>query len=148
MRIDLAKVEADTQWDGLHGLITNIKKDAAEAIIARYAQLWVIEESFRVNKHTLEMRPIYHWKPERIHTHIALCYMSFSVLRHLQYQINLTQKISINNILAELLNVQSSIHIHKKTKDRYRLPGFFTHTARKIYQAFGLHRSMDAEVYC
>ena len=147
VHIDLEKVEADAQWDGLHGVITNIKEEAAESIIARYAGLWVIEESFRVNKHTLEMRPIYHWKPERIHAHIALCYMSFSVLRHLQYRINLTQKISINTILEELLSVQSSIHIHKKTKDRYRLPGFFTHTARKIYKAFGLQRSMDAEIY-
>ena len=145
--VDLEKVEADAQWDGLHGLITNIKDDAAESLIARYARLWVIEESFRVNKHTLEMRPIYHWKPERIHAHIALCYMSFSVLRHIQYRVNLTQKISINAILEELLDVQSSIHVHKKTKDRYRIPGFFTHTARKIYKAFDLQRSLDAEVY-
>lgn len=145
--VDPEKIAADAEWDGLHGLITNIKDDAAESLIARYARLWVIEESFRVNKHTLEMRPIYHWKPERIHAHIALCYMSFSVLRHLQYRVNLTQKISMNAILEELLDVQSSIHIHKKTKDRYRLPGFFTHTARKIYKAFELHRSLDAEVY-
>lgn len=145
--IDENKIEQDAQWDGLHGIITNIRNENAESLIARYARLWVIEESFRINKHTLQMRPIYHWKPERIQAHIALCYMTFSVLRHLQYRINLTQKISINEILDELLNVQASIHIHKTTKDRYRLPGYFTNKARKIYKTFKIERSLDADIY-
>jgi transposase len=145
--VDENKIAHDAKWDGLHGIITNIRDDIPESLIARYAKLWVIEESFRVNKHTLQMRPIYHWKPERIHVHIALCYMTFSLLRHLQYRVNLTQKISINEILDELLNVQASIHVHKKTKDRYRVPGYFTHKAQKIYKTFGLERSLDAAVY-
>lgn len=145
--LDDEKIEKDAQWDGMHGVITNIKDDSPASIIARYAQLWVIEESFRINKHTLQMRPIFHWKPERIHAHIAICYMTFSVLRHLQYRINLTQKISVDTILDELLNVQASIHIHKKTRDRYRLPGYFTNNARKIYKAFGIERCLDATVY-
>lgn len=145
--IDENKIEADGQWDGLHGVITNIKDDSPQSLIARYARLWVIEESFRVNKHTLRMRPIFHWKPERIHAHIAICYMTFSVLRHLQYRINLTQKISIDEILDELLNVQASIYIHKETKDRYRVPGSFSNNARKIYKAFDLERSLDAAVH-
>lgn len=145
--LDEEKIQEAAQWDGLHGIITNIKEDNAESLIARYARLWVIEESFRINKHNLEMRPIFHWKPERIHAHIALCYMAFSVLRHIQYRVNLTQKISIETILEELLNVQASIHIHKRTQDRYRLPGSFSNHARKIYKAFNVNRSLDAEIY-
>ena len=147
IRLDERKIAKEANWDGLHGIITNISQETAESLIARYARLWVIEESFRINKHTLQMRPIYHWKPERIHAHVAICYMSFSVLRHLQYRVNLTQKISINTILDELLNVQASIHVHKRTKDRYRLPGYFSKQARKIYKAFGLERSLDATIY-
>lgn len=147
IQLDQDKIIQDAQWDGLHGIITNIKDASAESLIARYARLWVIEESFRVNKHNLQMRPIYHWKPERIHAHIALCYMTFSVLRHLQYRINLTQKISVNEILDELLNVQASIHAHKKTKDKYRIPGYLSNHARKIYKAFGIERCLDAEIY-
>ena len=45
------------------------------------------------------------------------------------------------------MQVQASIYIHKKTKDRYRLPGHFTHAARKIYKTFQLERSLDAEIY-
>lgn len=145
--IDENKIAQDALWDGLHGVITNIPNDAPESIIARYARLWIIEESFRINKHLLKMRPIFHWKPQRIHSHIAMCYMTFAILRHLQYRVVLTQKISPEVIIEELLQVQSSIHIHKRTKDLYRVPGSFSNTARKIYKAFDIVRSEDAEPY-
>jgi transposase len=145
--LDETKINDAAQWDGLHGIITNIRDDSPISLIARYAKLWVIEESFRVNKHTLKMRPIFHWAPPRIHAHIAICYMTFSVLRHLQYRINLTQKITIDTILDELMNIQASIYVHKKTKDRYRVPGVYSNNARKIYKAFSLERSLDATIY-
>ena len=116
-------------------------------ILARYANLWVIEDAFRVNKHNLKIRPLYHWRPERIEAHIALCCMSFAVLKYLQYQVNLTQKISINEILDELLTTQASIYIHKKTKDRYRVPGAISHNVTKIYRSFNMIRSPHATHY-
>jgi len=141
------RVAADALWDGLHGVITNIKGAGAESIIARYARLWVIEESFRIKKHLLKIRPIFHWKPSRVHAHIAICYMAFATLRHLQYRVALTQKISPEMIIEELTQVQASLHIHKRTKDLYRVPGHFSNTARKIYKALGIARSEDATVY-
>ncbi|NDH09794.1 MAG: IS1634 family transposase [Gammaproteobacteria bacterium] len=80
--LDEVKIAEDMAWDGLHGVITNIKESTHATIISRYARLWKIEESFRLNKCTLSMRPIFHFKTERIHAHIAICYMAFSVLRH------------------------------------------------------------------
>ena len=145
--MDETKIAADADWDGMHGVITNIKDATAAEILQRYARLWVIEESFRINKHNLKMRPIYHWKPARIEAHIALCYMSFAVLRHLQYEVKLTQKLSPDEIMEELLNVQASIYVHKTSKDRYRVPGHITHKASKIYKALGLVRSPNATIY-
>lgn len=145
--LDEERIAADALWDGLHGVITNLKEDEASSVIARYARLWVIEESFRIKKHLLKIRPIFHWKPSRIHAHIAMCYMAFAVLRHLQYRVALTQKISPEIIIEELLQIQASIHIHKRTKDLYRVPGYFSNTARKIYKAIDVNRSEDATVY-
>jgi transposase len=145
--LDEERIAADALWDGLHGVITNIKKDKAESIIARYANLWIIEESFRIKKHLLKIKPIFHWKPNRIHAHIAICYMAFAVLRRLQYCVALTQKISPEIIIEELLQVEASIHEHKRTKDLYRIPGKFTNIARKIYKAVNITRSEDATVY-
>ncbi len=145
--LDETKIQADSSWDGMHGVITNLKNESPKQILSRYARLWVIEESFRVNKSNLKMRPIYHWKPQRIAAHIAICYMTFSVLRHMQYRITLTQKISATDIIDTLLDVQASIYVHKKTSHRYRLPGVVSHNAAKIYKAFGLIRSRDASIY-
>ncbi len=77
--LDDEKIEEDSLWDGLHGVSTNIKDASHAQLLARYARLWKIEESFRLNKHTLSMRPLFHFKKERIHAHIAICYMAFAV---------------------------------------------------------------------
>jgi transposase len=136
--LDDVKIAEDMAWDGLHGVITNIKDTSHATIISRYARLWKIEESFRLNKHTLSMRPIFHFKTERIHTHIAICYMAFAVLRHMEYIVNLTQKISPQFMLEELMEVQSSILKDTVTGKQYRMPGRFSQTASKIYKAFNI----------
>ncbi len=147
--LDEEKVSSDAQWDGLHGVVTNITDplQSLESILGRYSALWKIEESFRINKHTLKMRPIFHFKPERIQAHIAICYMAFATLRNLEYQVSLCQKVSVQTILKELFNVQSSIHQHKVTKDLYKLPGAFSQIAQKIYKALAIERSLDASIY-
>jgi transposase len=145
--LDQAKIDVDSAWDGMHGVITNIKDVDAVEIIGRYKRLWVIEDCFRINKTDLKVRPIYHWKKERIEAHIAMCYMSFAILKHLQYQVCLTQKISVHKIIEELLGVQSSIYVHKVTKDRYRVPSRLSNEARKIYKAFNIERSQNACIY-
>lgn len=144
--LDSEKIAKDKEWDGFHGVITNLKEESAEGILERYARLWKIEECFRINKHTLSMRPIYHFKPDRIHAHIALCYMAFSVLRYVEYVVRLTQKITPQEIIEELYNVQASIYHHIPTGKKYRMPGKFSHKASKIYKAFQIERRNKAQV--
>jgi len=143
--LDQDKIDLETEWDGLHGIITNIKKDSAVSLLGRYARLWKIEESFRINKHTLSMRPIYHFKPERIRAHIAICYMAFSVLRHMEYVAKLRQKISPEVLIDELVNVQASIYSYEPGCKFYRLPGNFSKKASKIYKAFQITRNNNAQ---
>ena len=145
--LDEDKIAQDALWDGLHGVITNDRNMDRSEVIAKYSRLWVIEAQFRINKHNLEMRPIYHWTKKRIESHIAMCYMSFAILKMIEYKVALTQKISVNNIVEQLLGVQSSILRHTKTGDLYRLPGCMKNDARKIYKTFSLRRSDHAEVY-
>jgi len=145
--IDNDKIARDSEMDGLHGVITNIKEESVFSILAHYSRLWVIEESFRINKHSLSMRPIYHFKKERIESHIALCYMAFATLRHLQYKISITTKISPEQIIEELFDVQASIYIHKETGNKYRIPGHFSHAASKIYKSLNIIRKLDAVPY-
>jgi transposase len=145
--IDNEKIKRDAEWDGIHGVLTNMKDVDALAILKRYSSLWVIEESFRINKHTLSMRPIFHFKKERIESHIALCYIAFSLLRYMQYKVSITTKISPDRIIEELNGVQASLYIHKPTGQIYRIPGAFTHVATKIYKVLGISRNLNASPY-
>lgn len=145
--LDTEKIEQEAMWDGIHGVITNDTNSSSRDIIARYSRLWVIEQAFRINKHNLQMRPIFHWTQSRIESHIAICYMSFCLLKQIEYRVALTQKVSINNVIDSLMATQSSILRHTKTGDLYRLPGAFSNQARKIYKAFNLTRSQMAEIY-
>ena len=146
--IDENKINSDAIWDGMHGIITNIKDKSTHELLNKYHNLWRIEEAFRINKHNLKMRPIYHWNIKRIHAHIAMCYMSFAVLKLIQYKVELTQpKYSVIDIIKTMLSVQSSIHVHKTTKDKYKLPSSMSYEASALYKAFGVHRDLDASIY-
>jgi len=144
--IDYDKINQDSAWDGLYGVITNIRDKKASEILARYGRLWKIEESFRINKHTLSMRPIYHFKSDRIKAHIALCFMAFSVLRYMEYHIKLTQKITLDVLIDELMNVQAVFYRHIPTGKLYRMPDKFSQTASKIYKSFQVQRNNHAQV--
>jgi hypothetical protein len=145
--LDEDKVMADAAWDGLHAIVTNDRTSSASQLLAQYRRLWVIEESFRTIKHGLAVRPIYHFKPERIQAHIALCYLAFALTRHAQQRIKLAQQaMSVERIRAALHGVQASILEHTKTKAKYRMPSAFGHDAARIYKAFGLTRTLSPSV--
>lgn len=146
--LDALKIAQDEMWDGMHGVITNVTTATAFELLDKYHSLWHIEEAFRINKHNLKMRPIYHWTPKRIEAHVALCYMAFAVLKLIQYKVELTQiRYSVQDVLDVMVSVQASIHVHKITKDKYRIPGGMSHNASCLYKAFNLERSLDASIY-
>lgn len=145
--IDEGKIANDAAWDGLHAIVTNDQTSSAKQLLARYRRLWVIEESFRTLKHGLAVRPIYHFKPERIAAHIGLCYLAFALTRHAQQRIKLAQSaMSVQRIRAALHGVQASIVQHKTTLAKYRLPSVFGQEAARIYKAFGLKRNLDVGI--
>lgn len=47
---------------GLKAYTTNLAHRDADFVIGAYHQLWRIEQSFRMSKHDLKARPIYHHK--------------------------------------------------------------------------------------
>lgn len=123
VEIDLDKVAKDSQWDGLHGVFTNIKNFDSQQILEHYRGLWQVEESFRISKHDLKMRPIFHWTPHRIKAHIAICFMAFSLIRTLQFKLKKHYlSLSPEKVRDELMRVQSSILRHTKTDERFVVP--------------------------
>ncbi len=69
---------------GLYGVQASPNIDYQTAY-TYYKQLYAIEHGFRDLKSDLQIRPTFHWKPERIRAHFALCYLAFAAIRRLRY---------------------------------------------------------------
>lgn len=136
---DEEKIKKAEQWDGLHGILTNIKDQTTVEVLKQYKGLWQVEETFRISKHDLSMRPIFHWTPRRIKSHIALCFMALVCVRMAEYRIALQyKKLSPGAIKTALLGLQISILKDHTTNNVYALPSKATQDAKKIYQIMGL----------
>lgn len=141
--INEAKIAVSARWDGLHGVISNVKNTKPSDLLSRYRDLWQIEEAFRVSKHDLRMRPIYHWTAPRIKAHISICFIAYTLIKQALYRLSVQKNmdISFERLKNELLHVQSSILIEQNTKEKYVLPSKVTVAQRKIYKVFDLTRT-------
>ena len=138
IEIDEEKIATDSAWDGLHGVVTNSDLGPQD-ILKKYSDLWNVEAAFRVTKHDLAVRPVFHWKPDRVRAHIAICFMAYSLVKNLEYRVALQyKKLSIENIRQTLTRVQTSVHFDKRKKIRYGLPSMLKPDAKKIYKLMGL----------
>jgi len=81
--IDDEKFKEDEKWDGLKGYITNSTLKPEE-VIGNYAELWKIEKAFRISKHDLKIRPIYHRLQKRIEAHICISFTAYKVYKELE----------------------------------------------------------------
>ncbi len=140
--LDEDKIVDDSRWDGLHGAVTNSDLDPVE-VLSRYNELWNVEAAFRVTKHDLKVRPVYHWKSRRVRAHVAICFAAYAMVKHLEYRVRLQyKKLSIEKIRHALMKVQTSILFDKEKKIRYGLPSFMKKDARKIYDILNIKRSI------
>jgi transposase len=138
--IDQEKIKTDSIWDGLHGIITNSSLGTTD-VLGKYSDLWTVEAAFRVTKHDLAVRPIFHWKPQRVRAHIGICFIAYSLVKNLEYRVKLQYKaLSIETIRQTLLRVQTSVLFDRKKRIRYGLPSKLKLDAKKIYKLMGISR--------
>ena len=86
VKLDKTKVSEDKKWDGLKGYLTNTSL-SKEDVIENYKHLWNIEKAFRISKNEIKIRPIYHYKNERIRAHICLSFVAYKVYKELERQL-------------------------------------------------------------
>lgn len=84
--IDKEKYLDDGKWDGLKGYRTNTNF-SKEQVIEKYHQLWQIEKTFRISKHDLQIRPIYHHLKRRIEAHICIAFAACKIYKELERQL-------------------------------------------------------------
>jgi len=88
LTIAIALHEEHREWaelsDGCYLLRTNLEEQDAATLWKTYIGLSQIEDSFRISKHDLGLRPIYHQKTERTQAHILVCFLALVMWRTLE----------------------------------------------------------------
>ena len=135
MALNEEKIKEAEKWDGIFTIITNNQNLKPIEIISQYKSLWQIEETFRISKHNLRFRPIYHYTPKRIKAHIAICFIALTLVRHLMHRTKLIYKnLPPKQINQALKTAQVSILRDNSTKKLCGLPSKVTPETIRLYQ--------------
>jgi hypothetical protein len=78
-----AKTRALAGWKGY---TTNLVDQSPEFVIGAYHQLWRIEKAFRMSKHDLQARPIYHRTRDSIDAHLTIVFAALAVSHWIEAQ--------------------------------------------------------------
>lgn len=107
--INREAVQRDARLDGKFVLTTNTSMSAAE-VATTYKSLWRVERTFREQKSTLEVRPIYHQRDDTSMGHIAASFLA------LRLEVDLHKRldergvmVSWPDLMQDLSRVQSVI---------------------------------------
>ena len=85
--LDEEAIEKDKRFDGYYAIQSSRLDLDAKKVLEAYHTLWKIEESFRIMKSTLEVRPIFHWTEKRIKGHFVVCFLAFLLERTLEFRL-------------------------------------------------------------
>ena len=102
--LDEASIARARSLVGLKGYVTNIPSHlmGAGEVVSSYHELWHVEQSFRMSKHDLRARPVFHHTRDAIEAHLTVVMASLAVARYLQD----TTGMSIARIVRELRGLQ------------------------------------------
>jgi hypothetical protein len=91
--LNQAAIDADARLDGKFVLRTNTTLPTAEVAQA-YKSLWRVERTFREEKSTLEVRPIYHHRDDTTVGHIVACFLA------LRLEVDLQRRLEERHLTA------------------------------------------------
>jgi len=136
--IDKDKFERDAQWDGLKGYLTNTPM-SKEEIIDNYKHLWKIEKAFRVTKHDLKIRPVYHYLQQRIEAHICIAFVAYKVYKELERQLKqLHSHLSPEKAIEIACSIYAITAIKPITNEVVKQTLVLTDEQRQLLKLFNL----------
>lgn len=140
--IDLEATKNDAKFDGFYALASSDTSLSAMEIINTHKNIYEIENSFRDVKHSLSIRPIYHYKKERIIGHIIVSFLAYMFLKHIEFSLknskktddDLKEALTVENIKESILSMQVTKTL---IKDKYYyLKNRHTKLASRIVDLF------------
>jgi Transposase DDE domain len=110
VRIDPWAIEEDARLDGKFVLATNTDLPAAQ-VAQSYKSLWRVERTFREEKSTLEVRPIYHHRDDTSLGHIVASFLALRLEVDLQRRLEEKEiKAPWSQLMQQLAQVQA-VHL-------------------------------------
>ena len=88
MRIDAAAVKREQHLDGKWLLRTSDTTLSADDLAAAYKQLLQVERGWRDMKGHLALRPVVHYREDRIRAHVQLCWLALLLIRVIENATN------------------------------------------------------------
>jgi len=81
LRLDAAAIKREQHLDGKWLLRTSDVTLTPEDLAAAYKQLLQVERGWRDMKGALGLRPVFHYREDRIRAHVQLCWLALLLLR-------------------------------------------------------------------
>ena len=81
LRVDAAAVKREQHLDGKWLLRTSDTTLTPDDLAAAYKQLLQVERGWRDMKGALGLRPVFHYREDRIRAHVQLCWLALLLLR-------------------------------------------------------------------
>jgi len=81
LRTDAAAIKREAHLDGKWLLRTSDATLTPEDLAAAYKQLLQVERGWRDMKGALGLRPVFHYREDRIRAHVQLCWLALLLLR-------------------------------------------------------------------
>jgi hypothetical protein len=134
--IDEAAVKRDARLDGKFVLTTNTNLPPAE-VAQTYKSLWRVERTFREQKSTLEVRPIYHHRDDTSIGHIVASFLALRLEVDLQQRLDDREaKVSWPDLMRDLGQVHSVLL--ELDGNRYQLRTDMVGAAHHAFAAAGV----------
>jgi transposase len=102
LRIDRTAVHEQERYDGKWVITSNDDTLTPEDLALGYKQLLRVEQCWRQLKSGLKMRPVFHYRPWRIHAHISIAVLALLIERVAEIRTGETWR----NLVAQLQKIQ------------------------------------------
>src|SRR6266446_2558909 len=106
-RADL--IDAEAGRDGLYLLKTNASPEEipSAGVVSHYKNLLEVEDAFCHLKAYLQVRPVFHWRPDRVRNHVRICFLAYWLTANLEKQWRQKdQTIEVHNLLRQLQTIR------------------------------------------
>lgn len=114
-----------------------LKKYNSKEILNYYKGLYQVEQTFRISKYNLKIRPVFHYNLDRIKAHFAICYISLVLIRTLEFKMKQHNVYIPIEQLHELLSKVTTIKINDANKE-FCITTDFPKELKKLYKLLNI----------